>query len=157
MADKHTPSNSPPQLPWAERIGRHMLPEGSVLVPPRIAKALDEQLGILSERRIMLRASDPEAYEVLSALHLSALGYKQNVFRPKPQSQVMSDIGQKGADEHVVQQQSNYWLTTLDAAELTGVHDRTIRRWIAAQRLPARRHGGRWLVHRQYLNIALAA
>jgi excisionase family DNA binding protein len=91
----------------------------------------------------MLRSSNAETFEVLSALRLSALGYAQNVcFMPrKPQR--TSDIGQKRARDKSIQQQSDRWLTTLEAAQLTGVHDRTIRRWIVAQRLPARRQGGR--------------
>jgi excisionase family DNA binding protein len=36
--------------------------------------------------------------------------------------------------------------TTADAARLTGVSERTIRRWITAGRLTSRRRGRVWLV-----------
>jgi excisionase family DNA binding protein len=65
-------------------------------------------------------------------------------------------IGQKRARDKSIQQQSDRWLTTLEAAQLTGVHDRTIRRWIVAQRLPARRQGGRYLIDRLHLSITQA-
>lgn len=104
----------------------------------------------------MLRAADAEAYEVLSALRLSALGHEQNVFRATQQPTGVSASGHKNANDKSFQQQSNRWLTTTQAAQLTGVHDRTIRRWIVTQRLPANRHGGRWLIDRQHLAITKA-
>jgi len=45
------------------------------------------------------------------------------------------------------------YASALEAAQLTGVHDRTIRRWIVAQRLPARRQGCRYLIDR--LNLSM--
>jgi excisionase family DNA binding protein len=137
-----------PKIDWTQRIARHLLPDGSVIVPPRIAAWLEDKAGMLPERRIMLRGTDPEAYEVLAALHLSALsrgGTGEAIIRSANGTRMVkspNDI-----------QQSEEWLTTAEAAEMTGVTDRCIRKWIATQRLPARRHGGRWLVNRQHLNI----
>ncbi|MGE0355118.1 MAG: helix-turn-helix domain-containing protein [Gemmatimonadales bacterium] len=48
------------------------------------------------------------------------------------------------------------WLTVADAAREAGVHPRTLRRWIGAGRLPAARRGGRWLIHRDELQIEQA-
>lgn len=145
------------QIEWSQRIAQHLLPGGSVIVPPRIAAWLEKKSGMLPERRIMLLDTDPEAYAVLTALHVSAMGRHDSPGNSiRPISGAPSEIGQqsaKGRDSH---EQLEEWLTTVEAAEIFGVHDRTIRRWIAAQRLPARRHSGRWLVNRQHLNIARA-
>ncbi|HEV7579230.1 MAG TPA: helix-turn-helix domain-containing protein, partial [Mycobacterium sp.] len=65
-----------------------------------------------------------------------------------------SDIGQKRARDKSIQQQSDRRWTTLEAAQLTGVHDRTIRRWIVAQRLPATRQRLPVLIDR--LNLSMA-
>lgn len=139
---------------WAERIGRHLLPDGSVIVPARIAKLLDDRAQMLSEQRIALRASDPQAYVVLSALRISALGYKQDAFtscRPD-----VAARGQKVVQDRRSQTESDDCLTTTEAATLLGVHARTVRRWAEQQRLPAWQHGRRWFIDRQHLYIAQA-
>jgi excisionase family DNA binding protein len=120
---------------WAARINRHMTADGSVIVPPRIAEWLEQKAGMPADRRIGLRATDPLAYEVLAALHLAALSRR-------------SGIGTKGAVAPAEPQQSDVWMTTIEAAADVGVTDRAIRKWIATDRLPAKRHGGRWLINR---------
>jgi excisionase family DNA binding protein len=130
---------------WAERIGRHVTAEGSVVVPPRIAHWLEQKAGVTDDRRIAIRATDPLAYEVLAALHLAALHHR-------------SGIGTKDAVAPQKPPQLELWLTTSEAATEMGVTDRAIRKWIATDRLPARRHGGRWLIKRNDIHIqALAA
>ncbi|MDX1885361.1 helix-turn-helix domain-containing protein [Mycolicibacterium sp. 120270] len=84
-----------------------------------------------------MRGVDPEAYEVLAALHLGAL--HRSVCGPKV------GFPQRNTTKSTV------WLTTSEAARQANVTDRSIRRWIAEGRLPATRHGGRWLIHRNAL------
>lgn len=128
----------------AERIGRRITPDGSVIVPPRIAAWLNGKSGLTPERRIMLRGTDPEAYEVLAALHLASLGYR-------------SGSGTKSREAHHNSPESETWLTTTEAARHVGVTDRCIRKWIADGRLPAKRHGNRHRVSLHHLNIRLLA
>jgi excisionase family DNA binding protein len=123
---------------WAQRIGRHILPDGSVAVPPRIAAWLESKAGVTRERRIAIRDTDPAAYEVLAALRLAALQYS-------------SGTGTKVAGQQHLPQRLKTWVTTSTAAELLEVTDRAVRKWIATGRLPATRHGGRWLIHRGHL------
>ncbi|MCV6975329.1 helix-turn-helix domain-containing protein [Mycobacterium bourgelatii] len=135
-------------IDWQRRIARYLRPDGSVVVPPRIAKLLDRRVGILPEQRIMLRAADPEAYSVLMALRLAALGRTQNPF-----SVAASGQNRAVRDSYLP---SSEWLTTPAAAEQLGVSERTMRRWVTAQRIPARKHGGRWLINSRDLGIAQA-
>jgi hypothetical protein len=60
---------------WAQRIGRHVTAEGSVIVPTRIAHWLEQKAGVTGDKRISLRDTDPLAYEVLAALHIAALSH----------------------------------------------------------------------------------
>jgi len=130
---------------WAEQIGRHILPDGSVAVPPRIAAWLEKRAGVTNERRIALRDTDPAAYAVLAALRLVTL-YD------------CSDAGAKLAAQQHLTQELRMWMSTSTAAALLGVTDRAIRKWIAAGTLPATRHGGRWLINRNHLQaLALSA
>lgn len=142
-------------IDWDAQIRRHIMADGSVRVPPRIAQMLDQRVAILAEQRTMLRASDGEAYEVLCALHLSGLGHEQNVFS-RPQ---MSGCGHDLDVSGIRQTESKHeQLTTPEAAERLGVTDRTVRRWCQTERLPARWHGGRWVIDEHDLRIiALAA
>ncbi|WP_201408417.1 helix-turn-helix domain-containing protein [Mycobacterium paraintracellulare] len=139
---------------WSQRFASHINPDGSVVVPPRIAQMLDQRVSLLSEQRKMLRSSDPEAYEILGALRLSGLGHEQNVF-PRPQ---MSGSGHDFDTSATQQTESEHeQLTTPEAAERLGVTDRTVRRWCATERLPARWHGGRWHISEHDLSITQAA
>jgi excisionase family DNA binding protein len=125
---------------WAERIGRHITAEGSVVVPPRIAHWLEKSAGVTGDWRISLRATDPLAYEVMAALHLAAITHS-------------SANGTKPAVSQRSSRESDTWMTTADVAAEMGVTDRAIRKQIAAERLPARRHGGRWLINRNDIDI----
>ncbi len=100
-----------------------------------------------SDRRVALRDTDAEAYQVLAALRIAALHYGAG-----------SANGTRSAGAQPGRQDLEQWLTTSEAAEMQGVTDRAIRKWIATGRLPAKRHAGRWLISRNDLNIqALAA
>jgi excisionase family DNA binding protein len=130
---------------WAERIGRHILPDGSVAVPPRIAAWLEKRAGLTNDRRIALRDTDPAAYAVLAALRLAALNH-------------FSGTGTKLAAQQHLTQELRVWMSTSTAAALLGVTDRAIRKWIATGKLPATRHGSRWLINRNHLQaLALSA
>ncbi|SPM27184.1 helix-turn-helix domain-containing protein [Mycobacterium terramassiliense] len=135
------------RLDLAAMIERHVLPDGSVVVPHRAAQWLERKAGVTQERRLMLRDTDPELYAVLGALHLASVGGDLLASR--------SANGPKNAERQHNAKDSD-WLTTAEAANLTGVTDRCIRKWIAAERLPAKRHGRSWMVDRQHLNIAQA-
>jgi excisionase family DNA binding protein len=127
---------------WPQRIGRHILPDGSVTVPPRIAAWLEKRAGVTDERRIALRDSDPAAYAVLAALRLAALYHR-------------SDTGTKLAEQQHVTQELMVWINTSTAAALLGITDRAIRKRIATGRLPATRHGSRWLINRNHLQALM--
>ena len=99
---------------WAQRIGRHITPSGSVVVPPRIAHWLEKKAGVTGDKRISLRDTDPLAYEVLAALHIAALSHG-------------SEDGTKRAVRQPKQQESDQWLTTQEAATELGVSVRAIR------------------------------
>ena len=132
-------------IDWPARIGRHLTEDGSIIVPPRIAYWLEKQARVTSDRRIRLRDTDPLAYEVLAALHTAALQHG-------------SGIGTKRVAGPMSSAESHVGLTTAEAATEMGVTDRAIRKQIATGRLPARRHGGRWLIYRNDVDIrALAA
>jgi len=124
---------------WSQRIGRHVRPDGSVSVPPRIAYWLESQAGLTADRRINLRTTDPAAYEILSALHLAALHHR-------------SGSGTESTGAHPDPQESDLWTTTHAAAQL-GVSDRCVRKWCAQGRMPATRHGSRWLIHAHHVRV----
>ena len=58
------------------QVSRHLTPNGSVIVPPRIARWLETKAKVTADWRISLRGTDFEAYEVMLALHLSTLRFR---------------------------------------------------------------------------------
>lgn len=114
------------------RIAQRITGDGSVIIPPRIARWLEEQAGMTADRRIRLRITDPEAYVVLAALHLSALH---------------SDCGTSQVATQQDTKQSDMWLSTKQAANALGVTDRCIRNWCTTGQLHAELIGARWLVN----------
>lgn len=126
---------------WAVRIGRHLTPEGSVVVPGRIALWLEAKAGLSSDKRIIMRDSDPFAYEVLMALHFAALHHG-------------SEDGTESAMRSDDPRDLETWLTTAEAARRLGVTDRAIRKWIAIGRLRATKRGGRWLLNLHHIQLA---
>jgi excisionase family DNA binding protein len=133
---------------WSRRINAHVNEhDGSVVVPRRVAEWLHDKAGLTYEQRIMLRDSDAELYEVLAALGMVALS--------RPEDWPCSECGTLIAKPSNQPQDSEAWLTTSRAAELAGVSDRCIRKWIRTQRLPAKRHGRDWRINRAHLQAAV--
>lgn len=115
--------------PHQRRVGHH---------PPRMARWLEKRANMTADRRIRLRDNDPEAYVVLTALHLAAL---------------RSDCGTKDEVSQGLRADSQVWLSTGEAAEALGVTDRCVRKRCETGRLNAVRLGGRWLVDRNTLAL----
>jgi excisionase family DNA binding protein len=120
------------------RIRQRITSDGSVVIPPRIARWLDKQSGMTADRRILLRDTDPDAYVVLAALHIVAL---------------RSDIGTNDEEAQHVSADLNMWMTTGEAAKALHVTDRCIRKWCKTGRLHAVLSGSRWLINRNTLNL----
>jgi hypothetical protein len=137
------------QADLAVRIVTHMCPDGSVKVPPRIARWLERQAGMTQERRLRLRDTDPEAYTVLAALHLAAVGGDLLAARSVNGTK---DAGQ----QNDTQDSESEWLTASDAAEIASVTTRAITGWCRSGKLPADRHGRSWRINRRHLRIAQA-
>jgi excisionase family DNA binding protein len=131
----------------AEQIASHLHPDGSVTVPPRIARWLERKAGVTADQRLRLRDTDPDAYTVLAALHLAAMGGDLRSVNGT------NDAGRQGDTE------DSEWLTAAEAAEVASVTTRAITGWCRSGRLPADRHGRSWRINRQHLHIvqALAA
>ncbi|MDQ1201086.1 helix-turn-helix domain-containing protein [Rhodococcus sp. SORGH_AS_0303] len=121
------------------RIAQCLTSDGSVIVPPRIARWLDGQSGMTADRRIRLRTTDREAYVVLTALYLAAIG---------------SANGTKDDASQRYRQDYNQWVSTKEAAAMLDVTDRCIRKWCATGRIHAEQVGARWLVDPNSIDIA---
>lgn len=141
MAAENRPNVAGPAL-----VHQYTQPDGSVIIPPRVASWIKHRLGRQLERRINMRLTDPHGYAALTALHLSALEYRSDSFPT-------SSTGRKSDRKQEVTSLSQEWITTTEAARLTGVTGRTVRNWITSQKLPAKKYGGRWLVSRHHLNL----
>jgi hypothetical protein len=113
------------------RISRRLTADGSVIIPPRIARWLEHNAGMTADRRIRLRDNDPEAYVALAALHLSALS---------------SESGTKDAEPQPNSAQLQEWISSRQAADTLHVTDRCIRKWCTTGRLHAQQIGSRWLI-----------
>jgi excisionase family DNA binding protein len=118
---------------WPRPPGAYL--HGSVVVvPARVAAWMDATLR-LREVRTAVRAADAEVYSVLVAIRLAALTWRNGT----------SGSGQQAAPQPASTPGSQL-MTTTQAAAITGVSDRTIRRAVSGGTLPARKHGGRWLI-----------
>ncbi|OFJ55178.1 helix-turn-helix domain-containing protein [Mycolicibacterium grossiae] len=115
----------------AAGISARINTDGSVSVPPRIARWLEKQVQMTADRRAILRSTDPEAYEVFVALHLAALG---------------AECGTNTAAAQTNTADLTMWMSTSEAAERHGVGERCIRKWCRTGRIHAVMTGGRWLV-----------
>lgn len=120
------------------RIAQRVTTNGSAVIPPRIARWLEQECNLTAGRRYRLRSTDVEAYEVLSALHLAAL---------------CSDIGTNHAEAQQHRQELGMWLSTSEAAKALNVTDRCVRNWCKTGRLHAVQPGSRWLINRNTLNL----
>ena len=121
----------------SERIAARITAHG-VLISFRMARFLDKESGMTPDRRILLRDSDPEAYENFTALHLGA---------------IRSDRGTNPAAGQPNQSSLDAWMSTIDAAAHFGVTDRCIRKWCRTGQLPATWSGNRWWIDRNALAI----
>lgn len=130
MTDQSAQPTSPSTSLEARSV-RWMTSDGSVVVPPRIAKWLDKQTGMTADRRARLFFADPEAFEVLYALHRAA----------RSERGTETVAGQRNT------KQSETWLSTNEAAKALHVTDRCVRKWCKAGRLDAVLAGSRWLVN----------
>ena len=122
------------------RISTHVTANGSVIVPPRIARWLETKAKVTADWRDRLRDTDLEAHEVMVALHWAALRHRSGI-GTKPV------VGQSGIAE------SNLWLSTAEAAREMRVSDRCIRKWCSTGRLRATMSGARWLINRNDLRV----
>lgn len=84
--------------------------------------------------------TDPEAYEILTALRLASLQHR-------------SDTGTETTATQTNPQQSTTWITTTQAAQQLGCTDRAVRKWCSNGRIPATRCGGRWLIQPHHLKF----
>jgi excisionase family DNA binding protein len=107
-----------------------------VSVPADVALALLVKAGLDDYRRDH-RGENPRVDRILIELTEAAIRWRE-----------LADRGQKRAP-NADTMPSSQRLTTKQAASITGVSDRTIRRAIAAGRLPAERVGRIYLVNRQ--------
>ena len=75
---RHREATAPHGPSLEVRIAQHITADGSAIIPPRIARWLEQNSGITADRRIRLRDNDPDAYVALAALHLSAQFRQRN-------------------------------------------------------------------------------
>jgi excisionase family DNA binding protein len=122
------------------RIAKRLTQDGCAIVSPRMARWLERELKMTADRRILMRDSDPEAYEVFVALHFAATGFR-------------SDLGTNHAAGQPDQAQLKAWISTGDAADEIGVTDRCIRKWCNTGRLPATWSGNRWWINRNDITV----
>lgn len=135
-------TTDPPPPSLEVRIAQQRTSDGSAIIAPRIAHWLEKQCRITPDRRINLRTTDPDAYVVLTALHLAAL---------------CSDSGTNHAAVQPNQRESNVWMSTSEAAKALGVTDRCVRKWCLSGRLDATMSGSRWLINRNSITALKAA
>ena len=130
------------QVPSLEaHIRARLTSDGSAVIPPRIARWLEQNSGMTDDRRARLRHTDPDAYVALTALHLAGL---------------RSDSGTKdaGTQQHTEESKpQGGWMSTSEAAEAFGVTDRCIRKWCRSGRLRAGLSGHRWLIDPRSANL----
>ncbi|WP_368834360.1 helix-turn-helix domain-containing protein [Mycobacterium intracellulare] len=123
------------------RIAQRITADGSVIVSPRIARWLEQKSGMTADRRMRLYFSDPEAYEVLSALHAVS----------------RSDCGTEQVAGQRDTEHSTVWMSTGEVAKALDVSDRCIRKWCRSGRLRAVQVGSRWLIEPNALALSKIA
>lgn len=110
--------------------------------------AILNQAANLKQLRIHARGRDEHLYQLLRRIYETELKWKD------------SATGKQQIPEPEIHKTSN-WFTPQHLAKTIGVSDRTIRNDINANRLPAQKIQGRWMIHEQdletYLNARKAA
>lgn len=134
--------HEPPAPSLEVRIAQRIASDGSAIIPPRIARWLEDNCKLTADRRIRLRDTDPDAYIALAALHLAAL---------------RSDNGTNHVGAQPVKQELNTWMSTREAAKALNVTDRCIRKWCTTGRLHAQLVGARWLINPNSITLAKTA
>lgn len=117
----------------------YLLPDGSVRVPPALARWIEIKARIDGALRSRVKLADPHRHAFLLALHQSA----------------MSASGTKPTDPQ--NDNEELWMTTTEAAVELGKTDRCVRRWCEQKLLKARKHGRVWLVRRVDVETLRAA
>ncbi|WP_100520636.1 helix-turn-helix domain-containing protein [Mycobacteroides abscessus] len=118
----------------------YLLPDGSVRVPPALARWIEIKARIDGAMRSRVKlAGHPVLHPFLLALHQSAMSA----------SGTKSARGQGHHEE--------LWMTTAEAAVELGKTDRCVRRWCEQGTLIARKHGRVWLVRRVDVETLRAA
>lgn len=105
-----------------------------VAVPARVAAVLLRTTN-LGRYAAAHYSEDPEVDAVVEALQLAAAHWRQASESGRLLSNV--DTGRARFDQH---------LTAAQAAELIGISERSVRRAITENRLPASSLGGRWVL-----------
>ena len=109
----------------------------AVLVPCRVAAWLLSRAG-LAKYHHTHRGDDPEVDQVLIALKLAALAWRER--------NASADRVTRAAETAQQPAPSPQWLTTTTAARALGIGDRAVRKAIGAGRLRATWAGGQWWI-----------
>ncbi|MDB5338695.1 MAG: binding domain protein excisionase family [Planctomycetaceae bacterium] len=107
-----------------------------VIVPARIANLLRRHAN-LTDLRLRAKAFDPEFYDVLTALHRSALEW------------LGSEIGPDSAAHPEPATPLKEWYSSREAAGILRVGDRAVRKALELGRLEGQLIDGRWRIGRE--------
>ncbi|MFD6972188.1 helix-turn-helix domain-containing protein [Streptomyces sp. NPDC059949] len=115
--------------------GPRLLPDGSVVVPARLASTVfaATTLYLATRTRTSGGALNPEARTLLRALHLATQG-------PSRVSDTSPD------DSRIVSPGYGFLLGVAEAADLLGCHPSYVRRLCHTGALPAQRITGGWVI-----------
>lgn len=108
-----------------------------VVVPGRVAAWLLSRAGLADYHRAH-RGDDPEVDQVLVALKLAAIAWRERA--------TGTDHGTREADTPPQDAPSPTWLNATTAARALGITSRAVVKAIAAGRLPAQWSAGRWWI-----------
>lgn len=122
---------------YVHGVDAHGAPSPIAIIPARVAAYLECAAG-LDAFRIRNRGADSEVDDVLVALHQVALAWRGAATGTREAAKPELD---RALD----------WVSTTQAANLTGITDRGIRRAIAAGHLKASNVTGRWRITREDL------
>ena len=114
--------------------------DGAVtVVPGRVAAWLLSRAGLADYHRAH-RGDDPEVDQVLVALKLAAIAWRER-------NTTGTDHGTQAADTPPQAAPSPHWLTTTATARVLGITARAVVKAISAGRLPAQWSAGCWWIN----------